>query len=99
MTDDNVDCTDNKRLELLKAGVLAGAAFVITDKKTLGAEAGEGLYRDLGDTRLDVSVQSPAIRAFIEDLPIPPIAQPVAQLDPAPAEFAVLGEAPRAPHQ
>lgn len=81
------------RRELLKLGVLAGAAVVITSKKS------RAQTRDTRDSWNINGVQSPPTTPFIVPLTIPPAAQPVAQLNPAPSEFPVAGEAFRAPHQ
>jgi FtsP/CotA-like multicopper oxidase with cupredoxin domain len=76
------------RREIVKLGlVTAAGTFVLKDG--LGARADGGN---------DVPV-SPPTRPFVVELPIPPIAQPVNALSPAPQASPVAGEAPRGDHQ
>src|SRR5262245_31148399 len=74
------------RRDLVKMGVLAAGGFLIGRRTGNTAPPLAGLP------------PSPPLNPFVEPLPIPPVLLPVT-LNPAPAEFPVAGEAPRAPHQ
>ncbi len=66
------------RSDLLKLGLLTSAGYLIR-KRGLSARAFAGDLRKSGET-----LPSPPTRAFIEPLPIMPIKQPVAGLNPLP---------------
>jgi FtsP/CotA-like multicopper oxidase with cupredoxin domain len=94
------------RRAVLKTGLAASAALVLTSSKSGGAaltwggswSGGWGSYHN-SDYRTDRTVQSPATTPFVEALPILPVLQPSTQLTPAPGEFQIAGEAPRPAHQ
>lgn len=78
------------RRDLMKAGLLTGAGYLVL-KKGLSARA--STPRD--------DPQSPPTTPFIEPLPIPPVAQPVPSLNPAPTvnPNTAAGEGRTRPHQ
>lgn len=103
------EATGISRRDLIKSGLVAGAALVITSSKTARGQwsggsssgtwsSGWGSYSN-HDWRTDTSVSSPATTPFMEALPIPSALQPVSSLSPAPGEYPVTGEAPRPAHQ
>jgi FtsP/CotA-like multicopper oxidase with cupredoxin domain len=79
------------RRELFKLGLLGGAAVLMPSARRSGMEL---LWADDRPA-------SPPTRPFIVELPIPPRAEPVASLSPAPTAAANIagGEAPRPDHQ
>ncbi len=94
------------RRDILKTGLVAGSALILTARKS-GATAltwggswsgGWGSYH-YSDYRNDRTVQSPATTPFVETLFIPPVLQPVAQLTPTAGELQAPGEATRPAHQ
>jgi FtsP/CotA-like multicopper oxidase with cupredoxin domain len=103
------------RRDVMKTGLFAGTALVLTSLKssvsaqTMSASSwGGGSSGSWGsgwgsyhdhDYRSDRGVISPATTPFVEALPIPSVLQPVTQLTPAATEGTALGEAPRILHQ
>ncbi len=77
------------RREVFKLGLVTGAGYLAT-------KAGLSVVARAGS---DDEPQGPPTTPFQEELPIPPVAQPVPALDPVPQECPVAGEAPRACHQ
>jgi FtsP/CotA-like multicopper oxidase with cupredoxin domain len=90
------------RRTLVKGSVIVGAAAVITSKKTAVAQEYPGVPAAPGaPTSCDPEpTNSPSTTPFVDDLPIPAIAQQ-APLFPFPTKNANIGagEAARAPHQ
>jgi FtsP/CotA-like multicopper oxidase with cupredoxin domain len=78
------------RRDLFKMGLLTGAGYLVA-KSGLSAHAS-------GERVGFTTASSPPATPWVEDLPIPPLAQPVA-LSPAPAELPVASEFARGAHQ
>jgi FtsP/CotA-like multicopper oxidase with cupredoxin domain len=80
------------RRRMFQMGLMSGAALLVPKSTLLPASIGTGG----GDTPT-----SPPTTPFRVQLPIPPIAQPVGSLNPAPAAEYLkdFGEAKREPHQ
>lgn len=97
------------RRDLIKAGLLTSAGYLI-QKNGLSARAqfgGGGSFGSGCDRRWfdgsggNGTPVSPPTTPFVEPMPIPPIAQPVASLSPAPTvnPNTAAGEARTRPHQ
>src|ERR1051325_8181702 len=98
------------RRDLIKAGLLTSAGYLI-QKKGLSARAQFGGGGSFGGSGCDRrwydgsggngTPVSPATTPFVEPMPIPPIAQSVASLSPAPTvnPTTAAGEARTRPHQ
>lgn len=82
------------RRELAKMGLLAGAGLLVT-KSGLSARALAAPFLPVNQPA------SPAVRAFIEEMPIMPIKKPVGKgvLKPAPSATPLPGEGRTRPHQ
>ena len=79
------------RCQLFKLGLLTSAGYLV--KKG-------GLTARAADTDLPLSqVASPRVRPFVEPLPIMPLKEAVASLDPAPSVNPLPGEGRTLPHQ
>jgi FtsP/CotA-like multicopper oxidase with cupredoxin domain len=80
------------RRDMVRLGLLSSSGYLVT---TLGlsAQTAEVGFAD------SPPLTSPPTRAFIEPLPIPPIKQPVAALNPAPQVNPLPGEGRTQPHQ
>ncbi len=83
------------RREMMKMGLLTGSGLLVA-KGGLSARAAD----PSGGVPL-LNPVSPPTRAFIEPLPIPPVRQPVASLNPAPTvnPNTAAGEGRTRPHQ
>jgi FtsP/CotA-like multicopper oxidase with cupredoxin domain len=93
--------TGMSRRKALKIGAVTGAAAVITSSKSFPTHfLGTTAHAQTNDCLINPGT-SPPTSAFVQPLPIPPIKQPVASLNPAPTKHANIsgGEAPRAQHQ
>ena len=98
------------RREILKLGAMTGGAAILSST-SLRARAqisqssyggGSGSFPLCNDRCYsNCPTASPPVTPFMAALPIPPVAQPVSSLDPAPTLNANTagGEAPRAAHQ
>src|SRR5690606_15980755 len=87
------------RRTVIKTGAAIGAAAVITTRKSARAQSYPSPPPS-GPTLCDPPSASPPTRPFIDQLPIPSVAN-ATFLWPAPTHHANVfaGEAPRAPHQ
>jgi FtsP/CotA-like multicopper oxidase with cupredoxin domain len=104
------DGTGVGRRDIIKAGLAAGSALVLTSKKSIAAQwsgggswngtwsSGWGSYH-YTDYRTDRTVQSPPTTPFVESLPIPPVLQSLSSLSPPATELQAPGETPRPAHQ
>ncbi|HVG30898.1 MAG TPA: multicopper oxidase domain-containing protein [Pyrinomonadaceae bacterium] len=89
------------RRSVLKAGAVAGGVALITSTKSFPTHLLEPTaYAQTSDCLVNPGT-SPPTSAFVQALPIPPIKQSVASLNPAPTKEANIagGEAARAKHQ
>src|SRR6185369_12926375 len=91
------------RRDVLKMGAVAGAATVLTSRKSLRSVYAQGVASVPPEpTVCDPNKfhNSPRTNPFMQQLPIPPLLQQTA-LSPAPTKQANIagGEAPRADHQ
>lgn len=89
------------RRKALKIGAVAGGVAVLTSSKSFPTHLLEPTAYAQTDDCLVNPGTSPPTSAFVQALPIPPIKQAVASLNPAPTKHANIlgGEAPRASHQ
>lgn len=78
------------RRDLFKMGLLTSAGYLV-------AKSGLSARADGFRTAKDFEEISPPTTPWVEELPIPQVAQPTV-LSPAPGELPVAGEAPRAAH-
>jgi FtsP/CotA-like multicopper oxidase with cupredoxin domain len=89
------------RRTLLKTGAVAGGVALITSTKSFPTHLLEPTaHAQHSDCLINPGV-SPPTSAFVQALPIPPVKQSVASLNPAPTKEANIGggEAARAKHQ
>jgi FtsP/CotA-like multicopper oxidase with cupredoxin domain len=91
------------RRSALKLGAAAGLVTVLTSKKSFAQQVTGCVTQPEPPTCFVDSTHhhSPATSPFARALPIPPVAQPVPALNPAPTKAADIagGEAARADHQ
>jgi FtsP/CotA-like multicopper oxidase with cupredoxin domain len=98
--------TEITRREVLKMGAVTGGITLITSTKAFRTHfpGGSAYAQSIPPEPVSTCTQpanSPPTRPFLQALPIPPVATPVASLSPAPTKNANIsgGEAPRAAHQ
>jgi len=89
------------RRTVLKAGAVAGGVALVTSTKSFPTHLIEPTANAQTDDCMINPGVSPPTSAFVQALPIPPVAVPVPSLNPAPTKHANItgGEAARATHQ
>jgi FtsP/CotA-like multicopper oxidase with cupredoxin domain len=89
------------RRKALKIGAVAGGVAVITSTKSFPTHLIEPTANAQTTDCLINPVTSPPTSAFVQALPMPPVKQSVASLNPAPTKHANInnGEAARGDHQ